>query len=267
MLALSTRNRRLLALLCPLLVCAVPVPAAHASPDGAQSDDAASRQRRARVLYEEGLEEYGRSAFARAIELFQAALDLYPSPALHFNIGQAYQQLGDCRRALEHYRQSSSDGATAAYRSRLEARIAEMESCLAGQEPAAIDPASTPSTTQAPTPAPAPVEAARDRPDAPRRRGPLLLGIGGGVAVVGAAGVLTWVHFDLEDLADRCMHQCAPSATDDLERRALVGYVLLGVGAAAVVTSLVWWRLGKPSRTDGISLVPTGRGIALGGSF
>ena len=43
--------------------------------------------------------------FDRALVLYKKAYELKPLPGFHFNIGQCYRKLGQCDKALEHYRQ------------------------------------------------------------------------------------------------------------------------------------------------------------------
>jgi tetratricopeptide (TPR) repeat protein len=57
------------------------------------ANDAASKMR-AQALLSEGTSAYGRGDYAAALEKFTAAYQIFPSPKLWFNIGQANRDLG-----------------------------------------------------------------------------------------------------------------------------------------------------------------------------
>jgi len=57
------------------------------------ANDAASKMR-AQALLSEGTAAYGRGDYAAALEKFTAAYQIFPSPKLWFNIGQANRDLG-----------------------------------------------------------------------------------------------------------------------------------------------------------------------------
>lgn len=57
----------------------------------------------ARTRYQRGEEAYRQGRYRDAIAEFQAAYRLRPSPALHYNIGQARERLGEPAEALASY--------------------------------------------------------------------------------------------------------------------------------------------------------------------
>ncbi len=61
-------------------------------------------EQRARQLYEQGARAYAEGRSSDAILFFKRAARVWPSPKLAYNIGLAYEDLGDAGNALTHYR-------------------------------------------------------------------------------------------------------------------------------------------------------------------
>jgi hypothetical protein len=95
----------------------------------------------------------------------------------------------------------------------------------------------------------APPAAAQQNLAGPSRLGPLLLA-GGGVV---AAGIGTFLvigaHDDAKTIEADCGTRCPPSRWEAGQTQERIGDVLLGIGAAAIVTGVVWWIL-QPSARD-----------------
>lgn len=74
--------------------------------DDAPSDEAASEAHRteAKAKYQSGVEAYEKRRYKDAVDLFLEADRLAPSAPLSFNIGRAYERLGDDTSALRWYR-------------------------------------------------------------------------------------------------------------------------------------------------------------------
>ncbi|HET9934010.1 MAG TPA: PEGA domain-containing protein, partial [Polyangiaceae bacterium] len=70
------------------------------------SDEALSEARRneAKAKYQAGVEAYDKHRYKDAVDLFLEADKAAPSAALSFNIGRAYERLGDDTSALRWYR-------------------------------------------------------------------------------------------------------------------------------------------------------------------
>jgi tetratricopeptide (TPR) repeat protein len=117
-----TRGRRSHVLIGALLLGASSLGRpAHAAPDDAE---------RAKELYALGAEAFAAQRNADAISYFQRAAELVPSAKLTYNIGLAYEEMGDTGRALRQYRdylRQEPDGGT---RQEVEARIAMLEQRL-----------------------------------------------------------------------------------------------------------------------------------------
>lgn len=111
-------------LLGALMLCApgwAPM-ARGAEPDAAE---------RAKQLYELGAEAFAAQHNAEAILYFRRAAELVPSAKLTYNIGLAYEEMGDAGRALEQYRQFLRQEPSAERRSEVEGRVAAQELRLA----------------------------------------------------------------------------------------------------------------------------------------
>jgi tetratricopeptide (TPR) repeat protein len=84
----------------------------------------------ARVRYRRGVEAYQEGRFRDAIDLFLDADQLAPSAALSFNIGSAYEEIGETPSALRWYRDYLRRDPAAADRAQVEAKVAELEEVL-----------------------------------------------------------------------------------------------------------------------------------------
>ncbi len=66
----------------------------------AHADDAAT----AKALFHAGADAYAAGKYRDAVDLFRRAYELDPRPELVYNIGQAYERLGDIPKALRSFR-------------------------------------------------------------------------------------------------------------------------------------------------------------------
>src|SRR5436190_615806 len=85
--------RKVLASLLALTICI--------SSFSASADDVADAQ----VKFKAGATAYREARYKEAIDLFLAANRLDPHPELIFNVGQAFEKLGDVPNALRSYRE------------------------------------------------------------------------------------------------------------------------------------------------------------------
>src|SRR5688572_23436108 len=61
-------------------------------------------EREARELYERGVKLYDIADYDAAIEDFKASYKISSAPLLLYNVAQAYRLKGDCRQALQFYK-------------------------------------------------------------------------------------------------------------------------------------------------------------------
>jgi hypothetical protein len=106
--------------------------------------------------------------------------------------------------------------------------------------------------------------------DQPSRRGswvPIVVG-GAGLALAATGGVLlATVPSDYDDLKGQCAPYCPPSRTSSLETRATAGYVLAGVGAAAVTAGIILWLLDRREPARRAWVAPAWGQLVVGGTF
>lgn len=106
-----------------------PMPVEAPAPEALGSEDA----ERAKQLYALGAEAFAAQRNADAIRYFRRAAELVPSPKLTYNIGLAYEEMGDAGRALGEYRSYLDQEAESdpARRDDVQARVAHLERRLA----------------------------------------------------------------------------------------------------------------------------------------
>ncbi len=100
----------------------------HASP--AYADDPATRDA-ARDRFKLGAQAYTEGRFKDAIDLFLEADRLSNNPAFSYNIGQAYEELGDAANALRWYRSYLRDLPGAPDQAEVQPRVLAAERHLA----------------------------------------------------------------------------------------------------------------------------------------
>jgi tetratricopeptide (TPR) repeat protein len=122
-----------------LAACAVVAVVAYVQPahaDGGEDTKSSSGSvaakplERARVRYREGVEAYKEGRYRDAIDLFLEADQLAPSAALSFNIGAAYEKLGEAAAALRWYRDYLRRAPDTADRAQVEALVSGFEHTL-----------------------------------------------------------------------------------------------------------------------------------------
>lgn len=110
------------------------VPSPSVAQDARSPERAAADQSEGRRLYRESVRALELRDFDRAIEQLKASYRQAPAPALLYNLGQAYRLKGDCPEALAFYRRFMATNPVGVARERTEARIADMERCVAAIE-------------------------------------------------------------------------------------------------------------------------------------
>lgn len=216
------------------------------SPPAAVPGDNAAE---ARAAYRRGADLYRAGRYSAAIAEFQAADKLKPSPALHYNMGQAWEKLGDLKAALAAYARYLQLDPRAPNREAVERTMRSLEAKVAtaspetpspdpalGQVPApsppslAANPPSPPLEATRPDPAPQPVE---------RKNwlGPIIAG-GLGVVAAGAGVVMGVQARNAQNalLAGGNDRQQADALVSKAKSDATAANVLYGVAGAAVLT-------------------------------
>ncbi len=161
--------------------------------------------KQARELFEKGRVDYRNGDFRKAIAEFLDADKIKPSPALLYNVAQAYEKLGDQAKAVEYYQMYLQRDPAASDREAVKATILNLQSRIEAEPATAVvvmaNAPGTPATVVSVPPAAtglAPVgtaTATSTAEDKPRRSHALSITLGsigvvaGGLAIVGAAEV------------------------------------------------------------------------------
>ena len=204
--------------------------------------------------YQAGAEAYAQRQFRVAATAFRRAYELTHEPALLFNLGSALAADGQrdaARAALQDYLRIAPD---APNRSAVEARLRELA------PPVAAPVVSSPRRVAVGLAAPPTL--------ASRSPWPLVGAVAGGVGVV-AAAVGAGLYLDVDAQFDRCAQVGCPRDDQPRAQDAASVALLWGGGALAVaglVTFLVAPRAAGAA-TARAYLVPTPRGLAIGGVF
>jgi tetratricopeptide (TPR) repeat protein len=248
-----------------------PPPSSGASSSSSSSSGADTK---ALQLYEQGIKHYNVAEYEGAIAAFREAYLLTNAPELLYNIAQSYRLRGPghCRSALQFYRNFLRVEPRTPRRARVEAAIADMETC-AQSEPPTTSPDGEPASDAPPPASTAPFGPPSSSPVTelpPLTAGrstvvPFVLGGAGlGIALAGA-GALAWSRLRYDAISSEgCAPACDPSRTEAPRTAQTAGAVLLGAGAALVVTGVVVWLL-HPHRTPRTLASVVDRALHTGG--
>ena len=224
---------------------------ARAAPPPAAAEDKSAE---AKAAYKRGADLYRAGRYSAAIAEFQAADKLKPSPALHYNMAQAWEKLGDLPAALAAYARYLQLDPRAQNREAVEKTVKSLEAKVAApspvtprpdpvQAPVPVPPVpAPPAPSLVANPPPPPLEATRPDP-APKpveRKSWLGPIIAGGLGVVAAgAGVIMGVQARNAQnalLAGGNDRQQADALVSKAKSDATAANVLYGVAGAAVLT-------------------------------
>ena len=250
----------------------------------------------AHASYKVGVEAYNKGAYDKALENFRDAFRRVCSKVALLNfISRAYEGKGDkaeAIHALEVYLQRNPKAEDA---DDIQTRITNLKAQLAQSTSTATATTSAPTATvtvTAPPTATATATATATEETRGHTAAPWIV-LGVGIAAAGAGGVLLGVGQDKITQARTngngtpCAHNgdgsytCTPAlVTKDGTSRATlstdgttfsnVGFIVGGVGVAAIVGGLIWHFV-EPTGPKKVALVPTFApgyaGVALGASF
>ena len=207
-------------------------------------------------LYAEGQTAYDRADYPNAIAKWRASYELSNAPGLLFNLAQAYRLSGDCVNALSTYKRFITIDPTADQRVLAEDLVRELEP-KCGERPTPIVERTTPiPVVDRPS-----VVHERERPGR-RLKATGLATSGTGLALL-ASGLLLGHHASA--LGDQVTTACASGCYWDQQkdkdatgrRDATIGYMIDGLGVAAIVGGAVLYYLGD--HASGIAVSPRPR--------
>lgn len=196
----------------------------------------------ARALYSAGEIAYNEGRFQSALEYFQRAYELSSRPALLYNIGSAAERVRQDDVALAAFERYLAEVPEAPNRGAVQARIEILRAAIAeraARPPVTPDPEPAQDETE---PSSAETEGSGDSDDSGGSVVPwVLVGAGGGVAVLGAAfvGLGFKDAGTVEDAPQGSDWSDVSGAYDRAPRRQGIGFALVGVGVAAAVTGVV----------------------------
>jgi hypothetical protein len=133
-------------------------PAAGATPASINDGDA---RRTAQEHLTRGNALFTHDRFPEALEEFQAAFSLFPSPKLHFNLGQCERALGHDDAAVDHFQRFLDEArdVSPALRAEAERYVGELRARLAEAAARPAPPAPLPPAPPPPAPNTAPAQA------------------------------------------------------------------------------------------------------------
>lgn len=205
---------------------------------------AGNQKTAARNEWKQGATAYEKGHFDVAIQRFEKAYELDPSPIYLFNLGQAYRKKGDAPHALENLRAYLEKKPDAPNRALVEDLIRELEPKVAPS------PAPTPAPAPAPPPrivaspaAPPPLVVTATPEAKPRpwtHDGVGLVLAGGGVLATGAGVVMLFhssgLRSDAESTVDEDQALDKNSSAGTFRT---AGLVVTGIGVAALTAGIV----------------------------
>jgi tetratricopeptide (TPR) repeat protein len=243
------------------------------APIAARGDDAwdGGIPTKARTLAERGRAFHDAGDYPQAIAAFTQAYVIAPSPALLFNLAQAYRLLGNCDDAALMYRRYLATNPAPEQRALAEAHLANVERCL--HKLALHIPNETPSS-QSVAAAPAQPRVTAIAAPAVSRRAQIEkdigvgLAIGGGVSLAVAAYYAMQAHDAADDVAAAYARggkwqQIAP--LDERGQSASTRAKLFGAGGAlGVAGGVVTYLLGRRDERPPVTVATTRHGFEVG---
>lgn len=207
----------------------------------------------AREVFERGEQSFIEGDFEMAVSAFRCSYDLVPHPNTYFNLAESLEEAGDLREALARYRDyleryPSTDGYDDVV-----SRIERLEPLVAALPPEEPPPSEEP-VQRAPSTEDEPPARERGRPL--RIAGYVSLGLGLAVAVSGGVfmGLAVGRHGDFVSIQNDNIDDVSSYMTRLLDLREEgqmfenIGYALIGVGSALLVTSVVLLIVGRRRR-------------------
>jgi tetratricopeptide (TPR) repeat protein len=239
--------------------------ATAAAAPGATSPEAMAK---ARGLADQGRALHDRGEYGRAVDSFQAAYVLAPSPALLFNLGQAYRLKGDCDNALLMYRAFLRSRPAPQLQGIARTHLGSVEKC------ASPEVMGQPAGASAVTPANSAVTGSdrEGEPGRALRRGGVITAISGGV-LLGLAGYVAYRAADANDEVEERYGRGVKwrdleelDASGERDNKLATGLAVTG-GVAVITGSvlyLVGWRQGeRAERRPMMSFAPARGGGAV----
>ncbi|HEX7839576.1 MAG TPA: hypothetical protein VF469_19005 [Kofleriaceae bacterium] len=243
------------------------------APLAARGDDSAIPDK-ARMLAKRGRAFHDAGNYSNAIEAFTQAYVIAPSPALLFNLAQAYRLQGNCNDAALMYRRYLATRPAPEQRVLAETHLASVERCmhkLALHIP--VEPGTRPELVAEPAePSSSTVAATRDAPALGRAQ--IEKDVGIGLVVGGSVSLAISAYYALQ--AHRAADDVTAAYTrggqwndiahsDARGRSAATTAKLFGAGGAiGVIGGIVTYLIGKRDAQPPVMVAPTRHGLSVG---
>jgi tetratricopeptide (TPR) repeat protein len=234
----------------------------------------------ARALFSAGEVAFTEGRFENALEYFRRSYELSHRADLLYNIGAACDRLRRDAEALAAFEQYLAERPDSPRRSEVEARLAVLRRTAAAATAAtatttAIEPTTTTTTTEEPA-VRDPREDGEDTPSRSPSVAPwIVLGIGAAAAIAGGTlvGLAVADVGTVEGAPVGSMWSSVSDAYGRSEGLSIAGFVLLGVGGAAIAAGLGWGIVDLGSSGGSGETAPQARitigpgGVSIEGSF
>ncbi|MDB5216850.1 MAG: hypothetical protein JWO86_4777 [Myxococcaceae bacterium] len=210
----------------------------------------ATAQARAADLFKSSVEAYRQGDFKRTVTLLTDAYALDPQPVILYNLGRAYEGLGDGDAAIDAYDRYLKADPKAPDRASIEQRVATLQrqrdekknlETQRDQEKKRAEVAAEEQRRAE--------ERAKQRPEEPPRSRSVAPYI---VAGVGAAGLIAGGVFGLvasskhDAAASQHVQQTAIDEQDSAKSFATISTISFIAGGALLAGGVIWWLLDTP---------------------
>jgi tetratricopeptide (TPR) repeat protein len=223
---------------------------------------------KARHLADRGRAFHAAGNYASAITAFTQAYKLAPSPALLFNLAQAYRLQGNCDTAAVMYERYLATNANPEGRALAEKHLASVARCRQKRAlHAPVEPALRDLAVPPPPGVPGMVTTAPSRKPQVVKDVGIGLALGGGVAI----GVATYYAVQAHDAANQVAALHAKHAKrkdiapiDARGKSAATTAKIFGAcGALGVGSGVVMYLMGKHSKRPPVTVTPRGGGAEV----
>jgi tetratricopeptide (TPR) repeat protein len=252
-----------------LIAVAILVAPFAARADGAWSGTVPAK---ARSLAERGRALHDAGDYANAIAAFTQAYVMAPSPALLFNLAQAYRLQGSCEDAALMYQRYLATDPGPEGRELAETHLASVERCL-HKLALHIPVENAPGHFVVPPPPDTTALAATNTAPTASRKAQLEKDIGVGLAVGGGVALATAVYFTVQahDAENEVAAAYAKGAKgkdiapiDQRGKTAATDAKIFGVGGAlGIAGGIVTYMIGKHTERTPVTVAPTSHGVEV----
>jgi tetratricopeptide (TPR) repeat protein len=245
------------------------------APLPARADEGMPVPAKARTLAARGRAYHDAGDYTNAITAFTQAYVMAPSPALLFNLAQAYRLQGDCDDAALMYQRYLATNPSPEGRALAEGHLANVERCM--HKIALHIPAETTATSSSSAMTGAPAAAITGEASGPSHRAAIEKDVGIGLTIAGTGALAAALYFAVQahDASSDVSNAEAPpgkgpgkgggnvGALDQRGESAASNARILAIGGGVgVVSGVVMYMLGRRDEQAPVVVAPLARGGA-----